>query len=355
MSVVEVLPEAPVPPSATPAQSNVNVFDFLVNDETPNASKISLAPGTHKPLDYIPSVLSSDIAMKKEILHASDPHYDKHGFSYGNDPLPSPPRQKKEKDRPRLETITPGTRDLRRELEKSYVQSSEKKRKRHPEDLDLTATRASSHDSDALMEDAPSAPSLHSGLTGGLTRLLSRSSYSPTPDPPSPIKRSKSTSASQLQSQSLVVKDADRERSKSRLTASSSGRRRRSSDESRPRKKKHRTHSSSRTNDDDGGSRHSHHRRKHRKAIEYPSTIAEEGEEQAKGGGGQQLVKFATRAEFFMSLITKGEDSNRGMSVHKVLKRYHRERGREREGEEKELFRGLRVRKNERGEVVVFF
>ena len=67
------------------------------------------------------------------------------------------------------------------------------------------------------------------------------------------------------------------------------------------------------------------------------------------------MVVYKTRAEFFMSLITKGEDSEKGMSVHKVLKRYHRERARGREEEEKELFKGLRVRRNERGEIVVFF
>ena len=362
ITIVEVPPEAPAPPSAAPPQTNVSVFDFLVNEETPNASKISLIPGTDKPQTYVPSALDPDIATKRDIITTTDPHYDTHGFSYGTSPLPSPPRHKKEKkDEPKFEFITPGTRDLRHQLEQSYAQqasqpSTEKKRKRHqPDDLDLTAL----HDSDAMMEDAaaaPPAPPLHSGLTGGLTRLLShdRDSYSPSPDL-DPQRGAKS-------SQSLaVVKSRDKHdgRERSRLKSTSS-RRRRTSDESRPRKKKHRTHSEARTEDSVGST--SRHRRKHRsrRAIEYPTTIDEEAGEQVRegareGGQGGQLIKYATRAEFFMSLVTKGEDSARGMSVHKVLKRYHRERAQEREEEEKELFKGLRIRRNERGEVVVFF
>ncbi|KAK3077502.1 hypothetical protein LTS18_010073, partial [Coniosporium uncinatum] len=72
----------------------------------------------------------------------------------------------------------------------------------------------------------------------------------------------------------------------------------------------------------------------------------------------------ASRAEMarhFTSFITKGPESDRGYSMNKALKRWHRERGTsagEKEGkqeEEKELWKGLRLRRNERGEVVVFF
>ena len=60
-----------------------------------------------------------------------------------------------------------------------------------------------------------------------------------------------------------------------------------------------------------------------------------------------------------MSFVTKGPESEQGYSMHKALKRYHRERGEqglglEKVDEEKELFRGLRLKRNDRGEVVVF-
>lgn len=75
------------------------------------------------------------------------------------------------------------------------------------------------------------------------------------------------------------------------------------------------------------------------------------------------MIPYQSRADLFMSFINKGEESERGMSVHKALKRYHRERGgggrammrtADKGEEEKELWKGLRLRRNERGEVVLF-
>ncbi|GKZ51796.1 hypothetical protein AbraIFM66951_007248 [Aspergillus brasiliensis] len=79
-------------------------------------------------------------------------------------------------------------------------------------------------------------------------------------------------------------------------------------------------------------------------------------------------------ATHFLSLVTKGPESTRGFSVNKVLKRFHRDftdefddddRGRDqgrsradrerRADDEKELWRTLRLKQNERGEVVLFF
>ena len=68
-------------------------------------------------------------------------------------------------------------------------------------------------------------------------------------------------------------------------------------------------------------------------------------------------------ATHFLSLVSR--DSDRGCSFHKALKRFHRdfadeqeEHGRdsrERRGEdERDLWRGLRLRRNDRGEIVVF-
>ena len=348
ISIVVAPPEAPAPPSITPAPPNVNVFDFLVTEDTPDASRTSLAPGDQRGMDYTPSVLDSDVG-RRERVKIRDPGYEKHGFSYGTDPILSTHR----KDRPKVEYFTPASKDLHRDLaedtyERRERKSTDKKRKRlHVEELDLTAARRPSQDpEDVSMSDAP-APVLHSGLTGGLNRLLSKSKFPPSPDytngdpdPPSPLKRSKQISTSQT----LIVRDRDRSRKPS--TTSSAlvkTRKRRTSDESRPRKKHHRHHEDS----------HHHRERSKRKAIEYNPSNADRYDEES-----QQLVVFSkSRAELFMSFITKGEESERGMSVHKALKRYHREsRGRDRrEEDEKELWKGLRLRRNERGEVVIFF
>ena len=326
----------------------MNVFDFLVTEDTPNASKVSLVPADMKSIDYPPSIIGSDIGRKQTITEM-DPKYKTQGYSYGKDPIPSTQR----KEQPKVEYITPAPKNLHSELLRyddghgPKPKSTDKKRKRlQVEELDLTAVRRSSQEpDDTVMSDAPPAV-LHSGLTGGLNRLLSRSKLPPSPDysndPPSPVKKSKQSSTSQ----ELVIKDHHRERSKH--SSSSAGpvvkvQTRRTSDESRPRKKKHRTHS----HHED--SHHHRERPARQKTIEYPSQLHEDTQ--------QQVVLFKSRAELFMSFVNKGEESRTGMSVHKALKRYHRQRGRaaDKEEEEKELWKGLRMKKNERGEVVVFF
>ena len=299
-------------------------------------------------MDYTPSIIGSDVG-RKQIITETDPKYKTHGYSYGKDPIPSTHR----KERPKVEYITPAPKDLHSEIMRYEnddilpTKSTDKKRKRlQVEELDLTAVRRPSQEpDDTIMSDAP-APVLHSGLTGGLNRLLSKSKFPPSPDysndPPSPVKRNKQT----LPSQDLVIKNHHRERSKH--SPSSAGpvvkvQKRRTSDESRPRKKKHRTHH----HHED----FHHHRERSagQKVIGYPS--------QSNDDSQQQMILFKSRAELFMSFITKGEESKTGMSVHKALKRYHRRRGRigDREEEEKELWKGLRLKKNDKGEVVVFF
>lgn len=84
------------------------------------------------------------------------------------------------------------------------------------------------------------------------------------------------------------------------------------------------------------------------------------------------------KALYFLSLVTKGPESGRGCSINKTLKRFHRDypariessedhhdehrgRGRSsradrdrRQEEEKDLWRTLRLKRNDRGEIVVF-
>ncbi|KAI9870270.1 MAG: hypothetical protein M1830_004459, partial [Pleopsidium flavum] len=205
--------------------------------------------------------------------------------------------------------------------------------------LDLSAARPStaSDERDEVMEDA--RPVLHSGLTGGLTRLLSNSEFPPSPDysggdgveasPLSPLKRTRTAreDGKRGRTSSALVR--------SRKVSSST----RTSDESRPRK---------------------HHRKRHHhevrlekparklKAIEYHAPEADDSQ--------QQLIVYRTRAEHFISFVQKGPESQHGCSINKALKRYHRERGDQGLGlgkveEEKELWKSLRLRKNERGEI----
>ena len=266
-----------------------------------------------------------------------DDEFEENGYSYGAAPIvPATRREQK------VQYFTPapksqvGSRELIYEIDGKEKRSTDKKRKRHQvEELDLTAARRPGQEQDAIMDDAPLV--LHSGLTGGLNRLLSKSKFPPSPDysggdgnepnPLSVVKRTKHVPT--------------KERGRASSTLVKIRKVRRTSDESRPRK----------------------HQRSHRhteivdapkrrlKAIEYHAPRQEDSQ--------QQLVVYRTRAELLMSFVTKGPESEAGCSMNKALKRYHRERGEQGLGlekveEEKELWKSLRLRRNERGEIVVF-
>lgn len=345
LTIVDAPPQAPSPPSAVPSRpaQPVNVFDFLVTEETPNASKISLGGSREQMqmVDHAPPVF--DPAMSEldgnGTMHEHDQSYEEHGYSYGTEPISATRLS------PRYEYRTPKAKFLKNgssrasiyELDGGERRSTDKKRKRQQiEELDLTAARRPSQEPDSVMADAP--PILHSGLTGGLHRLLSKSKFPPSPDysigsaqepsPLSPVKRPKQ----------IISKERGRKASSALVKTRSH----RTSDESRPRKH-HRSH----------GEDHVVRPKRKLKTIEYHSP-ADRTDEQ------QQLVVFRTRAELFLSFATKGPESEKGVSVNKALKRYHRERGEVGLGlgkgdEEKELWKSLRLRRNERGEVVLLF
>ncbi len=275
--------------------------------------------------------------------------YKNQGYYYGEDPVPMITEQ------PLIEYITPGPKHRHNDSGESLYgkhdsqkKSTDKKRKRaHVEELDLAAARRPSQEPEVLMADAPPAI-LHSGLTGGLNRLLSKSKFPPSPDysngdpsPPSPVKRSK-----------RAINGKGEGLSRGRNGTLVKVRKRRSSDESRPRKHQRSHHSPE---------HHSRHERPKQKAIEdRPGRKAIEYPSESHHDDSQQVIVYKSRAELFMSFVTKGPESEQGYSVHKALKRYHRERGElglrlGKGDEEKELFKHLRLRRNERGEVVVLF
>ncbi|KAK6582775.1 hypothetical protein PZA11_005183 [Diplocarpon coronariae] len=330
------LPEAPSPPSAAPgftlAPSPVNVFDFLVAGSTPNQSCLELpAP---EPMQMIEDTRDEDMepSHERDLVRV---RFEDAGqrvsdlVEYGNEPVATEyrtPAPKAERER----------KKGRKERELTKEEKKDKKRKRlHVETQELTAR------DDESMTDAP--PVLHSGLSGGLGRLLSRPSvFPPSPDysggdagdasPGSPLKKSKTknqkrgrvdTISNNLMSLISTKRVSSREHS-----------------EDRP-KRKHRKHRES-------------SERPARKMIEYTSTNGDAAAEK-----DSQLVVYQPRAELLLSFINKGPESERGVSMNKALKRYHRERaalnaGLGKQLEEKELWRSLRMKKNDRGEIVLF-
>lgn len=357
ISIVHAPPPAPTPPSAIPPPP-VNVFDFLVTSDTPNASKVSLADATDSMKMVVEHTPAAKEGHSKDRGAGNHSLYEKHGYAYGSGLVPL------KNGKPEIEYYTPapkhgpnGSRESLYDMDGSQKKSTDKKRKRlHVEELDLTEARRPSQERDLIMADAPPAI-LHSGLTGGLNRLLSKPHYPPSPDysngdpsPPSPAKRSMRIIT--------ITNEKVKEKDRGRKASSHSGqlvriRKRHSSDESRPHKQQRSHHSPD---------RYSHHGRPKHKAIEdRPKRKAIEYHAHSDVENSQkQLVVIRSRAELFMSFVTKGPESEQGYSVHKALKRYHRERdeqglGLEKEDEEKELFKGLRLKRNDRGEVVVFF
>ncbi|KAI9674422.1 MAG: hypothetical protein M1817_001760 [Caeruleum heppii] len=387
IGIVNPPPPAPSPPSAkTPHQqpsAPVNVFDYLVNEDTPNGSRTALAPppateSSHQITIVEASppfhrITNGNTNASKETFGES--RYNETGFHYGEGPVPviqsatqaayltPAPRHERERDRNRRRDSEDA---IRRDRDRDH--KKDKKRKRvHIDDLDLTAARSSRQnggysESDQMMVDAPPAPELHTGLTGGLNRLLSRpSDYPPSPDysggdgvasPGSPLKRSKHAGRGRTPENGSngMTTALVRTRKVSGTVANAD-------DSTRPRDKHHRKHKHRHsTPSGDEAARPSRKLR----AIEYPDPSSE----RAKEG---QLVLHRTRAELFSSFITKGPGSEKGCSINKALKRYHRERGHilgvgdkgmgrsERTEEEKMLWKGLRVRRNEAGEMVLFF
>ncbi|GAB7355214.1 hypothetical protein MBLNU459_g5768t1 [Dothideomycetes sp. NU459] len=337
LAVLDVPPKAPSPPPASEVMpARVNVFDFLVAGGTPAAAKPT-RPALNGHAHDAPS-------------NGTDQHYASHGYSYGETPLqpsferydsyPSLPAPTKTAEESQT-YVTPGPK-----REKGDKQKSDKKRKRNAvEELDMSRVKQVQ---DELMTDPAAAPILHSGLTGGLNRLLSNPDFSDNdrvaPSPLSPKKRSKKEKSS----------EGSRKVSSSTTKTSSTRRDHDDNDsdngrDSHRQHRKHRHHRHRRGSSSD--SDHERHSRKHLKAIDYRATSGS-----VEPRADNQVVTYRSPAELFLSFVNKGPESERGLSINKALKRYHREaevRG-DRDDGDKELFKQLRVRRNERGEFVLF-
>lgn len=298
-------------------------------------------------------------------------------------------------------TPAPKSRKSRKDKDlEASTKKSERKRKRSPAELDLSAARATERDT--MMEDAP--PVLHSGLTGGLNKLLARPEFPPSPDdsgdfansPLSPMKRAKQGTSkalvrAQREWESQQMKDKkgeikeERERQKGEKKEKKEKKDKKEKEKEkekdrgrqkerkassalvkiRPKKRKDASPEIRRLRQYSSSVSPAPQDRKP-KAIEYSRSTSASP---APDGNGQLVVRpeagelalpISTRAELFMSFI-KGPDSDKGVSVNKALKRYHRERHERREDhlhkvdEEKELWKDMRLKRNDRGEIVLFF
>ncbi|KAH0534188.1 hypothetical protein FGG08_007214 [Glutinoglossum americanum] len=417
IAIVDAPPHAPSPPPAAPAVlaqrpeplalPPVNVFDFLVTEDTPNASRVTLAPSQEhheegmKMVENAPAIFDPNrrpavsslngedgvmiLQEYEDKMYESDRRDNGYQSSNGDDASiysaqaqiqdrPQEIRQQKPQQRsqkPQQQAYLTPAPKRERELSKQrdgsrgreHKSKDGKKRKRyHAGDLDLAIIRTSyASERDAEMTDAPV---LHSGLTGGIERMMSSRSGaeypSPSPDypddipvaqtPASPLKRTRHSQAEARGRQKVsrgrgLLSLVSSGTSTVSTRKSSSSTQHTTTSDDRPTKKHHRHH---RRRDD---SQRSHHREV--KAIEYHPMIEQPENSQ------NQLVIYRTRAELFTSLINKGPESTMGVSMNKALKRYHRERadqgiGMGRAEEEKELWKSLRLRRNERGEIVLF-
>ncbi|KAL8782323.1 MAG: hypothetical protein Q9213_005484 [Squamulea squamosa] len=318
IAIVEAPPEAPTPPPAVSAKNTqpVNVFDFLVNEDTPNASKVSLG-GSHAQMEmkpHAPPLFEANRPSSSDsgTDHEYDSAYERHGYTYGTDPVPSTSTLKRieyETPAPKLTSLKNLSRDSHiYELDGAERKSTDKKRKRTPvEELDLTAARPPSRQqsADAMILDAPTPLLNHSGLTGGLNRLLSTkpvggklppspeystsNSQQPNPSPPSPVRRKKRV---------ITTFDGERVRkteSGALVRVRKAPSSRRASDESVRPRKQHRL--LLKENSD-----HRDRSKRGVKTIEYHQQDS-------------QMVVYRTRAELFLSFINKGPESESGSSL----------------------------------------
>lgn len=327
--ITSVPPHVPSPP----LPNHINVFDFQVS-ATPTASTVAL-PQIYGPTETEATERNAVVRFDdRAVFDDADMMADDEMISYGTGPVPvgfmayDTPMPKARKSRPDKD----GKKD--------------KKRKR----LHVATTH------DLEMTDAPT---LHSGLTGGLRRMMDPREFPPSPDysgsggdvaetPVSPLKKSRHSKHHRSSRQEGGIGN-----NLMSMLASVGGT---SKSTSKTKKRKHTSAgaiSSSKK-------RHSSKRlegAKERKLLAYNENDGDEKKRSVSGAGA--MIRYDRRADLFFSEVNKGPDSERGCSVNKVLKRFHRARGASGDAlpkslEEKELFKTLRMRRNDNGEIVLF-
>jgi cell growth-regulating nucleolar protein len=323
----------------------VNVFDFL-----------------------LPNHGDDEWESDEDDMHAEyppQPAYVTRGYGYGAGPVPVSSERFNSMHNinaslnGHFETPDPRRSHARKISTDSTGQKKSGKRKRgQPEDLDLSKINT-----DIVMTDVP--PTSHTGLTGGLNRLMT-TTLPPSPDesPNSPIKRSRRDSKDRKDKKEARRKisdssdKADRKRTKpshpaptttkhpvSKHTTSTTT----TSSKHAPPLKKRPIHK--RSPSPSQSPPHSPSRKKPAlKAIEYPTKPA------AKTDDSMALVRISHApttkpVASFLDCLARGTDTDEGVSVWRALKRWRRDGGKE--SGEKELWKGIKIRMNDRGELIV--
>lgn len=319
-------PRVPSPP----LPNHINVFDFQVA-ATPTASTIAL-PQMHGPSESQATDRNAVVRFDDGTIYDdADMMADDEMISYGSGPVP-------------VEFMAYDTPMPKARKRSEKEGKKDKKRKR----LHVATTH------DLEMTDAPI---LHSGLTGGLRRMMDPSEFPPSPDysgsggdvaetPASPLKKSRHSKHHRSSRHEGGIGN----NLMSMLTSGTS------KSASKTKKRKH----TSATATSSSKKRHSHHSTKRLEGAKEPKLLAyngNDGEEKRSGAGA--MIRYDRRADLFFSEVNKGPESERGCSVNKVLKRFHRRRDESGDAlpkslEEKELFKTLRMRRNENGEIVLF-
>lgn len=342
LAIVDAPPEAPSPPPAP-----VNVFDFLVNGHGDDEWE------------------SDEDDMHPEFA----PHLSANGYEYGSHPVPagfdryqSIP-DLKEAAGSDGDFITPAprrshTRNL--STDSTNQKKSAKRKRGHPEDLDMSKI----HTKDVVMTDVPS---MHSGLTGGINRLMTqRHGLPPSPEdspdsPKSPIKRSRREGKEKKERRkSSDSEKVDRKRTKHEKDSKTPKPSKTSSKQPAPTSatKIRRSFFSSSGAITRRAASPSHAQspiRKKTKAIEYPSQNGtENGQDDSMALVRISHAPTTKPVASFLDCLAKGTDSEEGVSVWKALKRWRRDAGgsESRDGE-KELWKGIKIRMNDRGELII--
>lgn len=372
IAVIDVPPRAPTPPPAAEAlPQGVNVFDFLVTDETPNGQAALGAVDERQMLEDHHRYADGHDSQYSQYSNGHGDQYLNHGFTYGDAPV-NPAFERYNSMHSMIESqqsgmmpppfATPGPKKDRNREGKS-----DKKRKRQQiDELDLSASKRPSSRGNEMVTDAPSSGQrmLHSGLTGGLSKLVTDNSFyddriDAGPTPISPVKRSK-----RERDRRDSTKDQKRKSSHgtaitistaaSKPHSDSSSTRHREPREYHDDRHRRRRSLSSEGSPDRSVSRASKSKQSSKAIVEF----APRPQSVQPTASNQVGAHYSSKAELFMSFVNKGPDSERGLSINKALKRFHREVGvrgdDEKEEEDKELWKNLRVRRNDRGEIVLF-
>ncbi|KAL8370702.1 hypothetical protein RB595_000864 [Gaeumannomyces hyphopodioides] len=363
------MPHAPTPPSG--ADQHVNVFDFLVANPTPKPSNSDLraealasASEDEKP-DEGTQLVRFQYDTVDSIEKSQKADDEKRGLvQYGAD---SPVLAAN------LQTPAP------RADKKKSRDGDKKDKKRKRLHLDI-------HDS--VMTDAP--PILHSGLTGGLKGMMRGPSvFPPSPEysadaaetPASPLKKTRHSKHSSSGTNRVTSIGSIGNNLMSMLTGPSKPK--------TTKKRKHGSPGAKKSSKSKHKHEHDHHHHHHHKSsdgekaekiekmekvekvekphkakkmIEYrPGSKDSKDSDKSKDKNQSVVVygKHPQPADVLLGLVNKGPDSERGCSMNKALKRFHRELSSSGSStgklmDEKELWRSLRLRKNDRGEVVLF-